>query len=225
MPSSVTAPRRAAEPHSVGFTLAGIMLCIAMVGLSAAWGLGVFLGRQQTILQSDDSGPRAAQTLLGRELSIPVSWFRDGPPKDKGFAGSIDLRLTLPLGRNGALTQIDVTLLPQSQVRPSASLLDGVYLHEFMPEELSGPAGLVGKPLTATEGFENETVWYDALSATPFVAKCIAPPDGQGPAQCLRTVALSGGIAAVYSFGADVLDNWKDFDADLKARLDSIGAS
>ena len=94
-----------------------------------------------------------------------------------------------------------------------------------MPEELSGPPGLVGKPLTATEGFENETVWYDALSATPFVAKCIAAPDGQGPAQCLRTVALSGGIAAVYSFSADVLDGWKDFDSQLRARLDVIGAS
>lgn len=209
----------------MGFTLAGIMLAIAMVGLSAAWGLGSLLQRQQTVVASDDGGPRISQTLLGKQLSIPVSWFRDGPPRAEGFASGIDLKLTLPLGKKGALTAIGVTLLPLSKVRPSISLLDGVYLHEFMQEELSGPPGLVGKPLTATEGFENETVWYDALSATPFVAKCIAAPDGQGPAQCLRTVALSGGIAAVYSFSADVLDGWKDFDSQLSARLDVIGAS
>ena len=201
------------------------MLAIAMVGLAAAWGVSSLIQRQQTIIRSDDGGPRASQTLLGKQLSIPVSWFRDGPPKNQGFASSVALQLTLPLGKNGALTAIGVTLLPLSKVRPSISLLDGVYLHEFMPEELSGPKGLIGKPLTATEGFENETVWYDALSATPFVAKCIAAPDGQGPAQCLRTVALSGGIAAVYSFDADVLDDWRAFDSELKSRLDQIGAS
>jgi len=201
------------------------MLAIAMVGLAAAWGVGSLLQRQQIAAPSSDGGPRAAQTLLGKQLNIPVSWFRNGPPKAGGFASSIELQLTLPLGKNSALTAIGVTLLPLSKVRPSASLLDGVYLHEFMPQELSGPQGLVGKPLNGTEGFENETVWYDALSPAPFVAKCIAAPDGQGPAQCLRTVALSGGIAAVYSFGADVLDNWKNFDAQLKVRLDLIGAS
>ncbi len=119
MPSSLTAPRRAAEPHSIGFTLAGIMLAIAMVGLSAAWGISSLIQRQQTIVRSDDGGPRTTQTLLGRQFSIPVSWFRDGPPKDEGFASSIELRLTLPLGKNKSLTAIGVTLLPLSKVRPS----------------------------------------------------------------------------------------------------------
>ena len=67
-------------------------------------------------------------------------------------------------------------------------LLDGVYLHQFEDKQLTGPPGLVGKPLTASEGFAGETVWYDALSADPFVAKCLAPVAPGEPTQCLRTV-------------------------------------
>ncbi len=106
---------------------------------------------------------------------------------------------------------IEMTLLPLSQVRSSASLLDGVYLHQFMPNEVAGPPGLVGKPLYSSEGYEDETVWYDALSQNPFVAnKLQRLADEQGPAMCLRTVALAGGIAAVYAFGADLLPHsWK----------------
>ena len=87
-----------------------------------------------------------------------------------GFAKEIDLRVTLPLGAKGADAAIDISLMPRSRVRPSASLLDGVYLHQFMPEQLSGPPGLVGKPMMATEGYEGETVWYDPIGQSPFAA-------------------------------------------------------
>jgi hypothetical protein len=132
------------------------------------------------------------------------------------------LRFVLPLGAEGVLRQIDVQLIPRSRARPSASLLDGVYLHQFLPRQLQGPPGLVGKPLVPKEGFEDETVWYDALSANPFVAKCMAPISGEGPARCLRTVLFSD-IAAVYSFDADVLDNWRQFDPYMHELLARIG--
>ena len=35
-------------------------------------------------------------------------------------------------------------------------------------------------------------------------------------ARCLRTVYLGPGLAAVYAFGADVLENWKRFDPDIR---------
>ena len=93
-----------------------------------------------------------------------------------------------------------------------------------MPNELSGPPGLVGKPLYGTEGYEGETVWYDALSSDPFVTKCVAPADGRGPSRCLRTVALTAGIAAVYAFDSDVLPAWRSFDPEMKKWLGQIGA-
>ena len=74
------------------------------------------------------------------------------------------------------------------------------------------PAGLIGKPLQATDGYDGETVWYDALSADPFVAKCVAPVAEARRRRCLRTVYLGPGIAAVYAFDARVLATGREFD-------------
>lgn len=208
----------------MAYTLGGIMLVVTMLGLAAAYGVGALAGRQPPAPALDSHAPRLTRTLVGKQMSIPTTWFRSIEAKAGGFSSQIQLALTLPLGRNKAPVSIDVTLLPLSQVRPSASLLDGVYLHQFMPNELAGPPGLVGKPLYGSDGFEDETVWYDALSQNPFVAKCMAAPDDAGPARCLRTVALSRGIAAVYSFDFDALYSWRDFDPEMRAWLGRIDA-
>lgn len=224
-PTPAILPPAKAEPHSLAFNLGAIMLIVAMVVLALAWGL-------EALLQRDRHGAMApavtdatvTRTLVGRDLKIPVSWLRGGDEKSGGFTAEIDLELNLPLGKAGSLKPIEVTLIPQSQARSSASLLDGVYLHQFMPNELAGPLGLVGKPLYGTEGYEGETVWYDALSSDPFVTKCVAPADGRGPSRCLRTVSLAAGIAAVYAFDSDVLPAWRNFDPEMKKWLGQIGA-
>lgn len=218
-----TLPEPQTEAHSVGYTLGAIMLVVLMLGLAAAYGLGALVPRQQP-MGTPATAPTVSVSLVGKPLAIPVAWLRSRDHQAGGFASQIELRLRLPLGRHGALSPIDVTLLPLSQARPSASLLDGVYLHQFMPNELHGASGLVGKPLYGTEGYQDETVWYDALSQNPFVAKCIAPPEPQGTARCLRTVALAHGIAAVYAFDSDVLEAWRQFDAELSGPLSRIGA-
>jgi hypothetical protein len=208
----------------MGFILGAIMLVVAMLVLASAYGLEAVVTRPRPAAGLDTTAAPLARTLVGKQLSIPASWFRSPVQKQDGFASQIELEVSLPLGRNGTTLPIDVTLLPLSQVRPSASLLDGVYLHQFMPNELAGPPGLVGKPLYGTEGFENETVWYDALSQDPFVAKCIAPPEPQGATRCLRTVALADGIAAVYGFDMEALYDWRDFDPQMHTWLARIGA-
>jgi hypothetical protein len=204
--------------------MGAIMLVVAMLGLASAYEVEALVTRPRPPASMDSTATPLTRTLLGKQLSIPPSWFRTPVQKQDGFASQIELELSLPLGRNGAALPIEVTLLPLSQVRPSASLLDGVYLHQFMPNELAGPPGLVGKPLYGTEGFENETVWYDALSQNPFVAKCIAPPEPQGTTRCLRTVALSDSIAAVYGFDMEALYDWHDFDPQMRVWLGRIGA-
>jgi len=202
-----------------------IGLVITIVGLSAAYGLTIWLHGRSASADRGTGRAVISRTLVGHELEIPGDWLRDAGDQPAGFSSRVDLRLALPLGPQGTARLIEVTLLPLSQVRTSASLLDGVYLHQFMPTELAGPAGLVGKPLYATEGFADETVWYDALSQNPFVAKCSSPPEGgSAPGQCLRTVALPGGLAAVYVFDSDVLGAWKSFDPKLSAALHEIGA-
>ena len=205
--------------HSIAFNLGAIALILAVAGLGLAYAIDA-AGRAGR----EDNIGTVSRTLGGRELIVPAAWLREDAERSAGFAKQVDLGLFLPLGPEAAVREIDITLVPRSRARPSASLLDGVYLHQFMPEQLAGPPGLIGKPLVPTEGYEDETVWYDAISAAPFVAKCIAPVAEGKPGRCIRTVYLGPGIAAIYSFDEDVLANWRLFDAAVQPSLKQIGA-
>lgn len=205
--------------HSITFNLGAIALILAVAGLGLAYAIEA-AGRAGR----EDITGTVSRTLGGRELTVPAAWLREDAERSAGFAKQVDLGLSLPLGPEAAAREIDITLVPRSRARPSASLLDGVYLHQFLPEQLSGPPGLIGKPLVPTEGYEDETVWYDAISAAPFVAKCIAPVAEGKPGRCIRTVYLGPGVAAIYSFNEDVLVNWRLFDAAVQPSLRQIGA-
>jgi hypothetical protein len=222
MTTASEAPR--SEAHSLPYNLGLLALAAALFGLALAYGIDA-MGRSAANAATAAAGERPiTRSLGGRALHIPSAWFRDGGRQSAGFAKQIDLRLVLPLGTDGGPATVLVTLVPRSQARPSSSLLDGVYLHQFQPEQLSGPPGLVGKPLVAADGYGGETVWYDPLSANPFVAKCLAPVAEETASRCLRTVYLGTGIAAIYDFEASVLANWRQFDAGIAAQLSQIGA-
>lgn len=212
-----------AQPPSLAFNLLTIALLAAVASLGAAYGLDA-LGRQPAPqARLSDAGQTLVRTMGGKDLTVPRAWFRYGEQQVEGFASEIALAIALPLGPDGAARTVDVTLVPKSRVRPSAALLDSVYVHAFEAEQVAGIDGLVGKPLTGHEGYADETVWYDPLSANPFVAKCLAPLDAKGPGRCLRTVVLAGSIAATYAFDADLLPHWRDFDAAAKPWFERIG--
>lgn len=209
--------------HSIGFNLAAIALGVAIGGLAVAYGIDA-AGRRLHAASGQSADAMVARTLGSTVLTIPAGWFISDPATPESFAKQVDLEVALPLGPDGASRKIEISLTQRSRVRPSATLLDGVYLHQFKPDQLSGPPGLIGKPLEAQDGYEGETVWYDPISSSPFVAKCSAPIVDSAQGQCLRTVYVGPGVAAVYSFDADVLENWKKFDAELHPLLNRIGA-
>jgi len=217
--SAAAASPEKPEPHSVGFNL----LVIAMLVALAATGVAYVLDAASRAARDSRAGT-VSRTLGGTELAIPAGWLREDVDRTEGFARQVRLAVSLPLGPQGAARDVDITLMPRSQVRPSSSLLDGVYLHQFTPEQASGPAGLVGKPLLGKDGFAGETVWYDPLSPAPFVAKCAAPLAEGRQGRCLRTLHLGPGMAAIYGFDADVLGNWSQFDALMHPVLERIGA-
>ena len=218
-----TAAAIPAKPHghSIGFNLGVIALVAALGGLGLAY---LIDGAERARKASPPSSQLVSRTLGGTTLEIPAAWLTSSDDPGAGFAKQVDLDVTLPLGPDGALRRIGVTLTQRSRVRPSASLLDGVYLHQFLPEQLNGPPGLIGKPMAASAGYDSETVWYDPIASSPFVAKCQAPIAEGQPGKCLRTVYLGSGIAAVYGFDEDILVNWKKFDAAMHPLLDQIGA-
>lgn len=199
------------------------MLAVALAGLALAYAINAASSSRRAGTPPAAAEITLTRTIGGRDLEIPRSWFRYAEQQVEGFARQVDLQLMLPLGVDGARRPVEVTLLPPSRVRPSARLLDGVYLHRFGPDQFDGPPGLVGKPLRGNDGFEDETVWYDALTVDPFVAKCSAPVTPGAASRCIRTVYLGPGLAAVYAFDADVLINWKRFDPEMRQRLEAIG--
>ncbi|WP_417308696.1 hypothetical protein [Devosia sp.] len=218
--STDSSPARAASP--VAFNLATLALTMVALGLGLAY-LIDSAGRAARAPTVSDITV-VTRTLSGTDLKIPLGWFRYEEIEGEGLTKQIDLKFDLPLGANGESREVDATLVPRSRVRPSAALLDGVYLHQFGPEQLSGPPGLVGKPLRAGDGFDGETVWYDPLSVSPFVAKCSAPLAEGTAGRCVRTVYLGAGIAAVYAFDDDALPGWRRFDEALNVRFTTIGA-
>lgn len=221
MSTQAKAHRHPSQTH-LGFNLAAIIVIVAAGALAVAYGIDG-LGRARAGSHPTEQS-HYIRNIAGHTLTIPAPWLRFGDRDEPGFVSQVDLRLSLPLGPKSNSVDVDVTLVPKSRARSSASLLDGVYLHQFMPNEVSGAAGLVGKPLYPRDGFEGETVWYDPLSGDPFVAKCIDPVQTKGPAQCLRTVLLPSGIGAIYSFSADALPSWRQFDAAIAEPLKAIGA-
>ena len=222
-PSAAASGGSNASPASLGFNLAGIAVLVLLLAVGIAYVVDILGKNSRT--PPPDLADRSTVSIAvgGKELAIPASWFRYGDQLRGGFVNEIDLHVVLG-GTGSVAIPVDVTLLPRSRVRPSNVLLDGVYLHQFNDETLKGVPGLVGKPLHDGDGFSGESVWYDALSANPFVAKCMAPIEEGEPSRCLRTVFLPGGIAAVYAFDSSALQSWRQFDGEMQKWLGQIGA-
>ncbi|KKB09822.1 hypothetical protein [Devosia chinhatensis] len=214
-----------AEPRSsLAYNLAGIAVLVFLLAVGVAYLIDRASQADSRALPMLNDINTVRQTLSGRDLDIPLLWFRYGEQVKEGFASQIDLRLYLTLDSGASPTPVGATLLPRSRARASSALLDAVYLHQFEDGSVGGVPGLVGKQLTAREGYAGETVWYDPLSPSPFVAKCANPVEPGRPAQCLRTIHLQSGLAAVLSFDATALQHWRQFDIELAAWLGRIGA-
>lgn len=223
MPRNAASARRPAD--TLSYNLGAIALAVALGAIGLAYAIdGAARQMMQPAMHGEASGV-LNRVVAGRELSIPAAWFRYEEKGSEGFSRQVDLSLTLPLGAEGNPVPVEVSLSPRSAVRPSSGLLDGVYLHMFQPQQIAGPPGLIGKPLRDMDGYSGETVWYDPLSAEPFVAKCLDPVAPGAASRCLRAVHLKDGLAAVYGFDASLLWAWREFDAEIAQKLRFINAA
>jgi len=209
--------------RNLGFNLAAIALVLALVGIGIAYKIDDWSNDNQNLPSLRTAGPTINKSIGGQQLAIPPAWFKSAEQRNQEFSERIDLIFALPLGPNGRIKEIGVSLQPLNMVRSSARLLDAVYLHQFVPQQIDGPIGLVGKPLKNAEGYQDETVWYDPLSVDPFVAKCIKSITQAASSDCVRIVPLNAQIAATYAFDQEVLDEWKRFDAEAALWLNQIG--
>ncbi|MEX1180438.1 MAG: hypothetical protein WEB63_06450 [Cucumibacter sp.] len=203
-------------PPQFGQTVAGIFIVIAVLGLAAAYALQAMTGSAGDGLPAAPGEP-VKFTLAAAELTVPANWL-DG--QRGGFVEAIEMTLPLALPGVPERLAVEVTLLSRNRAIPSAALLDRLYIHRFSVEQISGPRGLIGKPLLAEAGYQNETVWYDPVSGNPFVAKCLEIADGIGRRlECMRIVPLGQKVSAVVRFDGQALERWQEFDAAVEATL------
>ncbi len=208
------------DAGGVFYTLAAIALVIAILGLAGAYAVGAWLDAARARPADPSLAATHIITIGAQHYVVPAALISDPIQRREGFSDRLDLALVLPLGEGGALTPVDVTIMPRGRIRTSANLLDSVYLRQFATTQLQGPPGLVGKPLLGDAGTSGETVWYDPLSAMPFVAKCSAPVTvGTAQKSCIRTVQLSDRNVAVFAFEPSVLYNWRRFDETVEGWL------
>lgn len=221
LPSPATSVRASDLPSAYNLTVIGLLAILA--GLGMGYFINALSEAPRTAPVSEFAAPFVDVNIAGAPLNIPQDWLRNQNMATGGFADQVDLLLTLDFGTRAPET-LGLLLTPHSRAQSSAYLLDKVYLHLFMAEQVSGPAGLIGKPLRGDDGFEGETVWYDPLSPMPFVAKCQAAPVPDEPDLCMRTVRLTDGLSVTYSFHETLLFDWPAFDETTRAVLEQIGA-
>lgn len=218
--SQASPSRRPGDTGATLYVLAVIGLIVALLGLGGAYAVGAWLDAAREKPADPALAATHIITIGAQHYMVPAALASDPIQRRDGFADRLDMALVLPLAADGALAPVDVTIMPRGRARTSANLLDSVYLHQFAHAQLQGPPGLVGKPLGHDAGTSGETVWYDPLSATPFVAKC-ATPVAMGNTQktCIRTVQLSDRNTAVFAFEPTVLYNWRAFDGAVEGWL------
>ncbi|WP_338610260.1 hypothetical protein V6617_07880 [Pelagibacterium nitratireducens] len=202
------------------YTVIAVGLIVAMAGLGAAYGVRSWLDSMAADAAAAEPSASHIVTIGAQRYAIPAALMADPIQRRDGFAERMDLTLALPLGENGKLSEVAITIMPRGRMRTSAALLDSVYLHQFAATQLSGVPGLVGKPLELDAGTSGETVWYDPLTANPFVAKCMTPVAMTiGDRTCLRVLILSDRNTAIVAFDPAALDNWRSFDSRIEEAL------
>lgn len=204
--------------------LVGLVLIVALLAVGAAYGIDA-LNRKKDMQEHGEADQAVVTTnIAGVVIAAPSVALKNPGDLGESFQDRLDLVLPLPSTTNAEDWTIGVTLVPKTRARASSALLDTVYLKHFSAEEVGGVAGLIGKPLIGGDGYDGETVWYDPIAAKPFAAKCDAPIEGEEDSRCVRTLVLDSGLAAIVTFRAAALADWRNFDAALIGFFERIGA-
>ncbi len=218
---ALRAPDRPAG-HLTNFLAIGIV--VALVAVAIAYGIDAVGRRSERLAQADALLATVPVNVSGVALTVPAAWLRFPEQPGSDFSDRLDLALSLDIDAETRLP-VTLSLVPKARARASSALLDTVFLQHFSKEELSNAVpGLIGKPLTGSEGYQGETVWYDPIRQDPFTAKCTSPLAEDGANACLRTLVLDSGLSATFGFSEAALADWRKFDMPLAAMLERIGA-
>ena len=209
--------------ENLAFNLAALGLILIMAGLGTAYWLNGYAREKTQLSPSSFTPPLVSKTLAGNDLQIPKSWLTPLIQDSRKQVQAIDLSLKITLEQEMPPASFNLRISPLEMAEPSSYLLDSVYILKFSDQQIDAIKGLVGKPMRAEDGYENETVWYQPTTSTPFVAKCIDLENSESALNCLRTIRLNSSLALTYQFSQERLASWQNMDRAIMPLLQKTG--
>lgn len=224
-----TPGHRQDTPHTRPLTLlaAGIAILLALGWLFQA---GITAYRENLMLTGLTPDPTPVALAIGADsLSIPANMIRSAKTRRGGPVERADLALHWPAleGYSDRLADtfkdgspsapiVYATIAARDAPLDSTARLDSVYARFFVGKALPGPAGLVGRALSADSGYGGETIYFAASEPRPFVARCLADSTPEVPATCLRDVNFGRSLSLLYRFDRSLLGEWRTLDAGMQ---------
>ena len=205
------------------FNLVSIALILFMAGLGVAYWLNDYVPENSESLPSVYAPPLIAKELAGSSMQIPKSWLNPLTQNTRKEVQVIDLSLLISITNQEKPSPFNLRISKISQAQPSAYLLNDAYVPRFSEKQINDIKGLVGKPLKAEDGYAGETVWYEPVSANPFVAKCIDLQGNSTALNCLRTIRLNSKLSLTYQFSQNNLEYWQKIDKVITPLMKQIG--
>lgn len=227
---TASAPRLRPGRRTPRFLLSPITLMavalVAAVVLVAGVKMAIDSWQSSASLSEPTTDPTPVDiAIAGERLTIPANMIRSGKARNGGPMERVDLAIQWPTmsGYTDELAS-DFRRGPPAAPILYASLgardgpvdatgrLDAVYARFFEGTAVAGPAGLVGRRLSADSGYAGEIIFFDPGSEAPFVARCPVDTMPDMAATCLRDVNVGKGLSLLYRFDKSLLGDWRIID-------------
>lgn len=215
----MTKPSTQKAKNGLGTNILILMIGLSLLGLATVYALDFLETRSDNQQQVDN---RVVEfSISATKMQVPSAWISSEFSNNQPVVNL--LQLNIPIEIENFSFEVKTTLLPAARAAPSAYLLDSLYIHNFAPGPSEQQYGLVVKKLRNEAGFEDEKVWYDALSANPFVAKCLTEKTTDKSAKnCITTILVNKRVSALIQFEESLLPYWRPFMVALERRLASL---
>ncbi len=213
---------------------AGAITLLAVAGVVFHLALNAYRERMALTGLTSDPKP-VGLTIAGERLFVPANMLRfaatrHGGPVERAelilhwpsLTGYSDARADAFTGNRPGAPLIFATIAPRESMLDSTERLDDVYALFFVGKALAGPAGLVGRTLSADSGYGEEIVYFVPDQPQPFVTRCLAEDTPALPSTCLRDIKVGRKLTLTYRFNRTMLGHWPAIDAGMRGLADSF---
>jgi hypothetical protein len=211
--------------RAVGIRSAGSMWLA--LGVPAV--LVVLVGCVAFILWPRWPGPAATPdapslpiTIGGYLFNVPPAAIRVALQRHAGPQERIDLAFlwpelippdptAKPALRQEPLTfdRLFISLAGFSGALSAAERFRQIYPRYFAEGQFAGPDGLIVKRFRDGTPYQGDDLFYDPITADPFMARCSRPGAGETPGICLVERRIAGAVDVTARFPRDWLIEWR----------------